>query len=157
MRYDTLPLIADLYIPALLLSIAVILCKRPHKAKALMALGISMIGVYGIRVLDQFTSLWPRAGWDYSTHTAFAAVCVWFLWRNLRHVIWPWSLAGYFALMIHLRYHTLADILSTLAVMALWISLQEKMLPRHRAVKNDSLNSSQSPAYERDRNLDHRR
>jgi hypothetical protein len=151
---------ADIYSPALLLGIAIIMLKQPHahRQALLAAIVAYLMGVYGLMLVDKAASLWQRVGLDHSTHTAFAAACVWFLWKHTQkpwRAFWLWSLAAYFALMIHLGYHTAADILSTMTVTALWIVMYDLALAKRRKIKTGNLDSSQTQAYERDPHRDH--
>lgn len=158
-RDQFLAVAADIYSPLLLLGIAIVIIKhRQTSIRALTAIGVYMVGVYGFMLLDRVASLWPRIGLDYSTHTAFAAVCVWFLWRNSEvpwRSVWLWSLMAYFAAMIHLRYHTVADILSTMGVMAMWIAAYDMTSAMREKIKNGNSDSSQTQACERDPRRDH--
>lgn len=81
---------------------------------------LSLVVVYGMMFIDNQFQLWPRLGWDYSTHTAFAVAVIvslgmfhrrWFL------ILIP-VLVIYAALMMILDYHSLADIVTTTLVIA---------------------------------------
>lgn len=160
MRYTILAAIADIYSPVLLLAIGLTIFQRPHKIKAAAAVGFYMLGVYGIMLFDQFTLLWPRAGLDYSTHTAFAAVCGWFLWRNVRGKVWRWiwpaSLLVYLVLMRLQGYHSILDMVTTLAAIAAWIAIQDFIWTKPPTLRNDNSNSNQTRAYGHDPHQDHR-
>lgn len=136
MRHTLLAVIADVYSPVLLLAIGLTIFRLPHKFKAAAVVGFYMMGVYGIMLLDYVGSLWPKAGLDYSTHTAFAAVCVWFLWKNTQgmagRLIWPVSLLLYLGLMRLQAYHSILDMITTLAAIAVWIATQDFVLARLR-------------------------
>lgn len=109
---------------------------RVVRCGLLLAAGVLV--VYGWQAVDARLGLWPRAGWDYSTHTAAAALLTGLLvvqrprhWRG-------WLLLGiaYAALMLWQRYHGVADIVSTLLVLGAslavpwWLAL--------RATTNDT-------------------
>lgn len=153
---NALSILADLYNPALCIGILLVMFRlRRWRSigRATALLGLYWLGAFGISLLDYLFPLWSRIGWDYSTHTAFAAACVWFLWRYRQQAaLWILSLLVYFWLMRHLRYHTIADMASTLAVMLLWLQLADVLL---KMFKNGNSNSSQIPKYERNPNSDH--
>lgn len=84
--------------------------------------------------IDYLFALWPSIGLDYSTHTAVLLVL-------LAYLGWLYSLRrGYFGaalllisyagLMIYLGFHSLLDILTTGAVVALTLGLVDRMLVR---------------------------
>lgn len=160
MEYDIPAIVADVYSPVLLIAIAAIIRNSPtEKRRLLSAIVTYMAGVIGLMFIDKIASLWPRFGLDYSTHTAFAVVCVWWICKNLKvslwRVFWAASLAVYFALMVHLRYHTVADILTTMSAIAMWIASYEILSVAVRKFKTGNLNSSQTQVYVRDPHQDH--
>lgn len=127
MSYEALDQIADLYNPLLLLAALILttLSCRGSQApytnwlKRIVLVGCGLALVYGVQYLDHRLQLWPRLGWDYSTHTAFAMAMVWPLWYYGRppwRWVWPTSLVIYGVLMLYQRYHTLADMVSTAIV-----------------------------------------
>ena len=119
-----LAVIADLFIPVIGLFWVVRLWRgRPAwRRQMFRRLSVVLTGVYGVYFIDQRLSLWPAIGWDYSTHMA--------LWAGLAFALpasrrWrPLSLTGtvlYAVLMMHLQYHTAADLISTLcALVIIW-------------------------------------
>lgn len=120
-KQGILPLVADLYNPALvvlsLVCIGLPLRQRQWKHAGLLLAGFIGIAViaYGIRYLDEVNGLWGRFGLDYSTHTATSIGMVIFLsfasprhWKGL-----SLSLVSYALLMMHLGYHTALDVLTT--------------------------------------------
>ncbi len=130
MSYEQLDRIADAYIPALAL-IWLIACIATGRARgwqagvARLLLGVlALVLVYGVAWLDERGALWPRFGLDYSTHTAVAAAVIVAITTAARRLRWLLALSfvGYCLLMLYQRYHTLGDIASTLAVLAvpLW-------------------------------------
>lgn len=74
------------------------------------ALGVGSI--YAVWYADRQLRLWQMYRADYSTHTAFATTLTLSLlilrpaWRTPLLAVW----AGYLALIVVLRYHTLADV-----------------------------------------------
>lgn len=152
-----LSILADLYNPALCIGILAVMYRLRRWrliGYATAQLGLYWSGAFGISLLDYLFPLWPKIGWDYSTHTAFAGTCVWFLWRYRQHpALWILSLLIYFWLMRHLGFHTIEDMASTLIVILLWSLTIDTLLNR---VKNGNSDSSQIPAYERNPDPDHR-
>jgi hypothetical protein len=75
---------------------------------------------YGWRGLDSRTQIWPALGLDYSTHSAVTFALVTRLSVASRPLRLPAavSLVVYYGLMLYQRYHSIADILSTLAIVA---------------------------------------
>lgn len=156
MSYAELDCIADLYNPFLLLCCFVLLAKRFYSNRSVkslalqvMALGLYLLGVYALMALDQRFYIWPALGWDYSTHSAFAVACCWFLWSGSKsrikaRISWSLSLLGYLLLMHYQRYHTAIDMISTMLVIALWIAIVDRCL---RRFKSGNLSSSQNPGY----------
>ncbi|WP_420473933.1 hypothetical protein [Noviherbaspirillum sp. ST9] len=124
--YATLDAIADTYTPLLALACLVLLL-RPLRALQWRVLGIRAASLaagafvaYGLMFMDNRLEIWPIAQLDYSTHTAVALVLAIFLtryWPASRLICWV-SLGAYGLLMLYQRYHSLADILSTAAVVA---------------------------------------
>ena len=124
-RYQLLDAIADAYTPLLGLAwlATCLLSARHHGARAGLArLALGLAGatvVYALAWLDARAGLWPRAGLDYSTHTAIAlafAAAILPRWPRAR-VPLVGSLLAYAALMLVQRYHTPADIVSTAAAL----------------------------------------
>jgi hypothetical protein len=79
---------------------------------------LSLVVVYVIQFLDHQLMLWPRAGLDYSTHTAFAVAVIVSLGafdRRWFFILLP-VLIAYATLMMYLEYHSLADILTAALV-----------------------------------------
>lgn len=124
--YETLDAIADAYTP--LLALIWLACAlwplfwwRWRLSTRRMALGIaSVLPCYILMFAERALGLWPRLGLDYSTHSAVAIAFVAILCTLLPRLrlVWLASLFAYFALMRYQGYHTVADILSTSAVVA---------------------------------------
>lgn len=132
LSYQTLDRIADAYVPALavvvLISIAVQLAQpRVALSEFCKVLLLAMLA-YGVMFMDAAQGLWRHWGWDYSTHTATAAACCWYLfWLHKGRriaggifqltwvkVFWPVSLVGYLGLMRYQHYHSWVDMATTL-------------------------------------------
>lgn len=132
LNYETLDTLADLYIPALavaaLVSFALTLSQPRLALKAFCGFSLLLILAYGVMFLDAAHRIWAVQGWDYSTHTAVAAACAWYLFwlRNHRSLLggffqqrwvalfWPVSFVGYLLLMRYQQYHSWPDMLTTL-------------------------------------------
>lgn len=125
--YETLDAIADAYTPLLALA-GFALLLRPLFALRWQVLGIRLsrlaagaLVAYGLMFVDNRLLLWPAMGLDYSTHTAVALVLVMFLSAHMaraRRLCWI-SLFAYALLMLYQRYHTIADIVTTAAVVGM--------------------------------------
>lgn len=124
-----LEIAADAYIPALMLACLGLVVKpmlrgeRRQAVSRLAFLGAGCALAFGLRWLDERYRFWPRAGMDYSTHTAVALVLALVLLVSVRRGRWlvMLTLPGYGLLMLSLGYHTVADMLSTtVAVLALY-------------------------------------
>lgn len=146
-RYQLLDAIADAYVPALGLAwlLACVAGARRHgwpAGGARLLLGLLGLGLaYGVGWLDARGALWARLGLDYSTHSAVAAAMVAALATGLPRLRWPLglSLLAYVLLMLYQGYHTLADIASTLAILAvplcgLALALQPRIARARNAV-----------------------
>ena len=145
MSYEQLDIIADAYIPLLLmLSIGLISAtyltnrknpqdniaslKRFHlQHNPILALLCSTIWVYGWMLIDKAFKLWPTLHLDYSTHTAAALMLAVFLSRigllpgvkALKVTVFAIlaiSVIAYGGLMWFQQYHTVTDMLSTALV-----------------------------------------
>lgn len=124
--YETLDAIADSYVPFLaVLSLGCLGWSLGHRrwrqfgGRALL-LFCGLIIAYGLMFVDALLRLWPALGLDYSTHSAVAFVLVVVLIVVLRKLwrLWALSLVGYILLMLYQRYHSLLDVVSTIAVVA---------------------------------------
>jgi len=124
--YEKLDIIADSYNPILLiLSIVIILVniKRNRKVYAfyefvLLTVLISL--VYLFQAIDNRLSIWSSFGCNYSTHTAFSLAIVFFvLFKGIKTKAYiVTSFVFYIALMLFQKYHTIIDILTTIAAIS---------------------------------------
>ena len=130
--YQTLDTLADAYVPALaitaLISMGAKLKQPRHALKEFCSFLLLAFIAYGIMFTDTAHHLWAKKGWDYSTHTATAAACTWYLfWLHKSQrvlggffhitgvmLFWPLSFIGYLVLMRFQQYHSWADMLTTL-------------------------------------------
>jgi hypothetical protein len=123
---EILGVVADIYIPLIILLIALELIfeerslaviKKSLKFRLLLL--ISMLSIaFGSMAIDNMLKIWPKMGLDYSTHSAVALVLIMFLYLlKLKFCIYyVASLLLYFWLMVELQYHTLLDIFSTMVL-----------------------------------------
>lgn len=134
-------LVADAYIPALLLACLAIIADAARLGewrRVVLRLTSVLSGAgiaFGVGWLDSRYGFWPRLGMDYSTHTAVALVLGLFLLLNLRRGRWLGlgSLPAYGLLMGYLGYHSVADMLSTAVVVAvLYGAWLRYVIPRFR-------------------------
>ncbi|GAA5176718.1 hypothetical protein GCM10025771_12140 [Niveibacterium umoris] len=122
--YETLAAIANAYTPTIgLLWLACVLraafAQDWPVAAWRLALGLACVAIcYAMMFADKALALWPAFGLDYSTHAAVSFAFVALLCTLLPRARWVWigSLVAYAGLMMIQRYHSLADILSTAAV-----------------------------------------
>ncbi len=79
---------------------------------------ISMAAMYGLGWLDARLYVWESVGMDYSAHSGFVVVLVvsMWLWKRAAGVAAAAIGVAYALLMLYQRYHTIADIVSTVAV-----------------------------------------
>lgn len=137
--YATLDAIADAHNPMLGLVWAILvaqaLARRAwHVAIARIATGAAALVVaYGLMGIDAATGLWAHAGLDASTHVAVAvAMITWFAVASRGAGAFTLAtFALYVPLMLHQRYHSAGDILTTaLATAAVMLPLAWGL--RHR-------------------------
>jgi hypothetical protein len=129
MTNQQLAILADIYIPLLVLLTILSLLKKkkisdiklptyPVKAK-IIALLLCTFMTYIVMFVDGFFGIWQQFSADYSTHTALALVFVTCLMiqgkRKGYYAIS--SLLVYCALMDYQKYHTWLDMISTSAVL----------------------------------------
>ena len=140
MTYEQLDTIADAYIPLLAILLLSLMIKRlfskdylPAKQIALQTL-FSIIVVYALMALDNSLKIWPSLSMDYSTHTALSLVLVMRLaahyqdkWLRASFVM---SFVAYLILMLYQKYHTLADILSTLFIIVVIVGSGERLVSK---------------------------
>jgi len=127
--FETLDLIADLYVPILALLALASLLKTAFMSRwrmlgthaAMVLLGL--LTAYGLMFVDIHLQLWPILELDYSTHTAVAVVMVIFLIIAVKKysLIWTGSFGGYILLMLYQGYHSIADVLTTAVAVALLV------------------------------------
>lgn len=141
--YSVLDAIADAINPLLALTaiIVIALDVRARRWSGLLtsalptALGVASI--YVVWYADRQLRLWQTYQADYSTHTAFATTLTLSLlilrpgWRTLLLGVW----AGYLALIVVNRYHTLADV-AVAALVAVIVTLPWHLAARRRSVPN---------------------
>lgn len=121
MSYEQLDVIADAYIPLLILiSIGVVVLTfrqrtRQHAKNRMLVLALGVCQTYAVMVLDSVFSIWPQFGLDYSTHTSLALVFVVFLSCVNRKLfaVATFSMAFYVLLMLYQGYHSLLDVVTT--------------------------------------------
>jgi hypothetical protein len=122
--YDALDHVADSINPLFgVVALALPWLRRPTQARrALLMNALTLAAValaYCGQLLDAHFQLWPRFGLDYSTHTAVFTAIASSLWQHGR--AWQYSIAsvgaGYAALMLWQRYHSVMDIVTTAGVM----------------------------------------
>lgn len=121
MSFEQWAFIADLYTPMIVVMciISMVLLGREQGLRsglfALSGILLSTAFIYAVMFLDNSVGIWPAFNLDYSTHTAIALVFIgYFLVYSpkLRGVM-VLSMVGYAALMMHQKYHTLTDIITT--------------------------------------------
>jgi hypothetical protein len=124
--YRILDAVADSFNPLLaLLALAIPFLHKPRKLRMTVAYYISAgaaIGfVYLVRTIDNRYQFWPSLSLDYSTHSAFAASLAVSIGAFKRRWLAPLALAAlaYFALELFMRYHGIADILSSASLAAI--------------------------------------
>ncbi len=145
MSYDQLDTIADTYIPVLVIVSTVLVVREAlhrgvGKARGDFIVLLScIVFTYAVMLLDQWLSLWPILGLDYSTHTAVAWVFIVFLFHgaqtvkkiNLLQSLVVLSMGLYVGLMLYQQYHTVIDIISTsLVVLPIFVffhSIKQKL------------------------------
>jgi len=133
MTYETLDKIADSFIPALaifaLLATAFVSSNSQNWVKIvffrLTFLSILLGVAYGFMLLDNFYHIWPKLRLDYSTHAAVSLVLVLFLGLLMpkSFLLWATSLVAYYGLMLYQEYHSLTDIVSTVFLIAVAITI----------------------------------
>lgn len=127
LSYENLDRIADAYNPLLglmwLLLSGWAFARRGWRAGlASMGLGLAtLIVAYGLMAIDNKLKLWSAMGLDYSTHTAvaFAVVATIVTIERRLRIALPLSLLAYCALMLYQRYHSVADMATTMAALTL--------------------------------------
>lgn len=122
LSYDTLDTIADSINPILgVLALALPWTKRGRPTRQAIALdGLTVAAVliaYLLQAIDSAVNIWPRAGLDFSTHTAVFVAIGSSIWQQ--GTFWRWTIVGlgfaYSTLMRIQEYHSVLDIVSTAA------------------------------------------
>lgn len=139
MSWETLDAIADSVLPILGV-IALIwpwLVWRHSWRRAALSVTATLVSVgfaYVVNSLDARYGWWPSVGMDFSGHTATAVALVASLCAIKPSIwlAWVTVLIAYAALMLYQRYHTLADIVTTAAVIAPPLALYHWWLLRAR-------------------------
>ncbi|MGI0117903.1 hypothetical protein [Zooshikella sp. RANM57] len=136
MSYQQLDMIADSYIPILLLISLIGFIKSSFyngflktSYEALPFL-IGIIFIYSLMFVDIKLEIWPMLSLDYSTHTALALVfvCGISFWGKRQLIGVVISMVLYCLLMMYQNYHTLLDILTTsVAVLPALVWLNVKL------------------------------
>ena len=127
--YEVIDAICDSINPALfLLAIGVAgyhYLKKNYKYSlfAGMAILSGLFVTYGILLIDTKLRLWERMGMDYSTHTAFAfAMCSVIAVFLRKPVLMSIVFIGYILAMLYQKYHTVADIFTTIVALSVFIA-----------------------------------
>ncbi len=123
--YEKIDLIADGYIP-ILISYAFFSIYESFKinnkilvCNKIFRLFLLIVVVYIIQFVDSYYLLWNLYALDYSTHTAFSLAMVFFFLPASAKIkiIIIISFIAYLLLMLYQEYHTVADVLTTMAVL----------------------------------------
>jgi hypothetical protein len=143
--YEVIDAVCDSVNPILFLSsigvIGYFLIKKNYKHSLFVGLGTlyGLLVTYGILFIDKKVQFWERMGMDYSTHTAFAfALCSVIGIFMEKAVLMAVILAAYIIAMLYQRYHTVADIASTLLVLSALV-LPLLLLLKRKSGKGEGL------------------
>ncbi|MEC6825324.1 hypothetical protein VXS02_17990 [Photobacterium piscicola] len=121
MTFEQWAFIADLYTPMIVIICVISMVKLEREQGmrsglfSLSGVLLSTAFIYAVMFVDNTLEIWPAFNLDYSTHTAIALVFIGYFivyTPKLRGVM-VFSIVGYALLMIHQKYHTLSDIIST--------------------------------------------
>lgn len=112
---------------------------RPHLGdrrvvvRYLVATALGVALVYLIAGIDFALGLWPRAGLDFSTHTAFVTTLLVSLWAARPGWIWGLgtTFVGYAALLVGLGFHSIGDVVVA-AILAAAVTWPLQRLPGSR-------------------------
>jgi hypothetical protein len=126
LSYQFLDKVADSYTPLLgvtwlVLVVQSTISRRRRQAVWRLVFGLfSLLVAYSFMWADNAFLLWPSVGLDYSTHSAVALALATAIGTSSRWLRLPVAvtLLAYFLLMLYQRYHTVADIASTSAAVA---------------------------------------
>lgn len=121
--YELLDTIADTYTPLLLISYLVysIIYFRAGDRSAYLKGFCGILIAYLVLLLDHATQIWHRFGMDYSTHSSVALALIIFHIHKRRlstpvAISIMTSLLAYYLLEVYQKYHSIADILSTITI-----------------------------------------
>lgn len=125
--YELLDTIADSYNPILFicyLAYSVIYYKQGDKLAWLRGLS-GIVLCYVLMAVDKTYKIWEGLGLDYSTHSAVSLVLIIFLVHKRRYTSKTTfsiisSLFAYYMLVLYQKYHTTADIISTIIVVSIF-------------------------------------
>lgn len=127
--YEVIDAICDAVNPALFIvaiGIAGFHCLKKNYKYSLfvgMAILYGLFVTYGILLIDTKIHLWKRMGMDYSTHTAFAFSMCFVIAVFLRKpMLMSTVFIGYILAMVYQKYHTVADIFTTIFALSLLIA-----------------------------------
>jgi hypothetical protein len=140
-NYETLDRIADAINPILGVLALVVPWLRPYSMRrapwaqiAATLMGVALAYVW--QAIDAQLNLWSTLSLDYSTHTAVCTVLGLALWQlGGRWRIFTAAVGvTYATLMVYQRYHTAADIATTMAVVLPTALVPWRLLARWGAV-----------------------
>jgi hypothetical protein len=124
-------IVTNLIVPTL--AILLVYAGRNNSRAAVIRVTVALAWAYLLHFVDRANGIWKDHGLDYSTHTAVAIA----IGTTLARLGWAWLCTTvalwvtYAALMIQVGYHSLGDILTTVAV-NLPIAAAAQILPRRR-------------------------
>ena len=124
-------ILCDLVVPAL--GVMLVFAGRRQSRAVLIRVTVALAWAYLLHFADRSFGLWDRFGLNYSTHSAVAVA----IGTTLAALGRSWLIATlaigavYAWLMIHLEYHTVGDIVSTVGI-NLPVAAAAQILPRHR-------------------------
>lgn len=136
--YESLDNIADAYTPILFIAyliMSVVYWRQGDKLASLK--GFSGIAIaYAFMFADNAIHAWPSVGLDYSTHSAVALALIVFhvhkkALLSLTAIGIMVSLVAYYALEVYQKYHSVADILSTAAVVGIAIFAAYRLIAQY--------------------------
>jgi hypothetical protein len=155
LSFELLDKVADSYAPLLgvtwlALVIQPAISRRWRQAFWRLALGFSTLVIaYSFMWADNAFLWWPSVGLDYSTHSAVALALAAAIGASSPRLRLPVAatVLAYFLLMLHQRYHTIADIASTSAAVAaplaaLVYALLDRVETANNSFKSKSLRGS---------------
>ena len=141
LTYEQWDAIADSYIPILFLISLLLIAKEWWTTKSysvlksVLVLVVLVFASYLFNFIDRVLILWPRVGWDYSTHTGVSLSLVIYL-SYIKPKFAPITLSTfllYGLLMLYQQYHSVADIVSTAALISIvWFAVKYKLVPNLR-------------------------